>query len=121
MKELGMKSRVFIYYLQNTEKGKSTNKFKIDFVNENEKAKYFALATEKLTKRFGHEPKKWMIKSEAEIMLDQEAFEARNWLVENGFLFINDYSKHNGGMTVHYTGVTNKGWEVAPKYLALVK
>lgn len=145
MKELGLKSRVFIYYLQNTEKGKSTCKFKIDFLNDAEKQKYRAKAEASLRAKHLDMKKKyidfsdpedvadyeeicrtykvpeWMVKSESEILLEKEASEARNWLVENGYLFKNSYSKFKGGMTVYYTGVTEKGWKVAPMYLKLVK
>lgn len=146
--ELGLKARAFIYYLQNTEKGKSTCKFRIDFLNDAEKDEYTKKAYEKIKARnleFEKDlvdwddaedvaeyeellktytiPKSqmWMVKSEAEIMLDRDAHEAIDWLIQNGYLFRNDYSKHNGGMTVHYTGVTEKGWKVAPMYLKLVK
>mgnify|MGYP003302052939 CR=1 FL=1 len=143
--ELGLKARVFIYYLQNTEKGKSTNKFSIDFLNENEKFAYikkaeFQLREKHLEKEKSYidwedeedvaeyeemyktyEVPKWMVIAEAKILLEKDADEARNWLIENGYLFKNDYSKFNGKMTVHYTGVTDKGWKVSPMYLKLVK
>ena len=46
--------------------------------------------------------------------------EAKKWLIDNGYLFQKSYTKYNGKMKVVYTGVTNKGWKVAPKYLKLV-
>lgn len=50
-----------------------------------------------------------------------EVAEAKKWLVDNGYLREYKQSRHNGGMVVTYTGVTEKGWSVANKYLMLVK
>lgn len=124
MTQLGLKSRVFIYYLQNVKGNQTTNKFSIDYIDEAEKDKYMAAASEKLSAKYSKEflsRNKWAIKSEASIMLDNDAFEARQWLIDNGYLFQNTSKKHNGQMTVYWTGVTEKGWDVAPKYLALVE
>lgn len=123
MAQLGLKSRVFIYYLQNVRGSRTTNKFSIDFIDEVEREGYTNAARAKLVARYGEEfVSQWgcFVKSEAEIMLDSEALEARKWLVENGYLFQNIQSKYNGRMTVYWTGVTKKGWEVASKYLALI-
>lgn len=124
MVQLGLKSRVFIYYLQNVKGNQTTNKFGIEFVSEEEKARYYEAARAKLVSKHGERFVNQFgcfVKSEAEIMLDDEAFEARQWLIDNGYLFQNTQSKHNGQMTVYWTGVTKKGWEVAPKYLAMVE
>ena len=50
-----------------------------------------------------------------------EVAEAKKWLVDNGYLRQYEQSRHNGGMVVTYTGVTEKGWSIANKYLALIK
>lgn len=118
MRELGMKSRVFIYYIT-TLTGKQTT-CKCIKLDKADAEKYVEIAKEKLTKRFGREPQRWMLNAESAIMADEEAEEARTWLVANGYLFENVCEKYNGGMKITYTGVTRKGWEVAPKYLALV-
>lgn len=124
MTQLGLKSRVFIYYLQNVKGNQTTNKFSIDYIDEAEKDRYMAAASEKLSAKYSEEflsRNKWAVKSEASIMLDNDAFEARQWLIDNGYLFQNTSKKHNGQMTVYWTGVTKKGWDIASKYLALVE
>lgn len=124
MTQMGLKSRVFIYYLQNVKGSQATNKFSIDYIDEAEKEKYTSAAFAKLSAKYGEgflSRHGWAVKSEASIMLDNDAFEARQWLIDNGYLFQNTSKKHNGQMTVYWTGVTKKGWEVAPKYLALVE
>ena len=50
-----------------------------------------------------------------------EVDEAKKWLVDNGYLRQYEQSRHNGGMIVTYTGITEKGWAIANKYLALIK
>lgn len=124
MAQLGLKSGVFIYYLQNVRDSQATNKFSIDFIDEAEKEKYTSAARVKLIAKHGERfVSQWgcFVKSEAKVMLDNEAFEAREWLIENGYLFQNTQSKYNGQMIVYGIGVTERGWEAAPKYLALKK
>lgn len=123
MAQLGIKSRVFIYYLQNVSGNKMTNKFNIDFSNEEEKFAYYKMARTKLATKYGEVfinqfPN--FVASEARKMLDNDACNARQWLIDNGYLFQNNYTKYDGQMVVRYIGVTQSGWKVAPKYLALV-
>lgn len=123
MKELGLKARVFIYYLRNVEGNQTTNKFHIDFASETEKAKYMEAAKAKLVAERGERFVKMFrcfVKADAEIMLDNDALKARDWLIENGYLFQLETKKHDGQMTIFHTGVTAKGWEVAPKYVRKV-
>lgn len=124
-KELGMKSRVFIKYIQSVEFGskKAGNLGKLeDEVKEElfevNKDKYFEMVADT-----SESLRAWAARCKA---ID-EAFdlvgEAREWLVENGYLW--KYTKNVGGvsgkMTRTWYGVTAKGWAVAPKYLALLK
>ena len=124
-KELSMKSRVFIKYITSVEFGykKAGNIGKLEDEVANElfeanKEKYL-----EMEKDTCESLRNWAAKCRAIDDAFAMVGEARQWLVDNGYLW--KYEKNVGGvsgkMIRMWWGVTSKGWEVAPKYLALIK
>lgn len=120
----GLRARVMRFYLKKVEGNQTTNKFHIDFASETEKAKYMKVAKTKLIEERGERFVKMFrgfVEAEAEIMLDNDAYEARDWLVKNGYLFQYETKEYDGEMTMTYTGVTSEGWKLAGEYMSPIK
>lgn len=124
MKELGLKAQVFIDILKQVPLNSNKTTYKC-FVEGNHDKFTEQQAIDSVKERCGFDPSekdinKWMITSERSVLASREVDEARKWLVDNGYLF--QYkAKNYGGLVYTNTGVTKKGWKVAPKYLKLIE
>ena len=112
--ELGIKSRVFIDLLNQIPKGSAKMTCKCNVFSEiaderkaeNEELK---IAVDRMDRFF--------ICCNIDKEADKDIEEARKWLVLNGY--VREWQQEGKKGTVHFFGITEKGWLVADKYLRL--
>lgn len=130
MKKLNLKQRVFIDVIEHVPYGSnkmtSGDRLVSEYTKELEGSETIRNELiEAFEKRMGRKFDEqdpladWMLGCELSNKVYADINEARNWLVDNGFLRRWD-KKVRFGFVVYY-GLTSKGWKVADSYIKLSK
>lgn len=128
MKQLNLKQRVFIDVINHVPYGSnkmtSGNRVVDEYTKELEESENIHnVLIEAYEKRMGKKFDEqnpladWILGCELRNKAHADVNEARNWLVENGYMRRWD-KKVRFGFVIYY-GLTSKGWEVADAYIKL--
>ena len=130
MSKLNLKQRVFIDVIKHVPYGSrkmvSSDRVALEYIKELEESEEaHQMLIEAFEKRNGRKFDEqnsldtWMLGCELSNKAYSEVSEAKNWLVENGFLRRWD-KRARFGFIIYY-GLTDKGWSVADAYIKLAE